>query len=424
MAADPEAGIRAELDRLAGALPGLGLAVSGGGDSTALLHVAVPWGRDRGIRIEAATVDHGLRAEAGAEAETVAQICTRLGVGHRILPWRHEGRPSGNLMDAARRARLSLLSAWAAGAGLGAVALGHTMDDQAETLLMRLGRGAGVDGLSGMAPARMQAGMLWLRPLLGQRRAALRDWLAARGAPWTDDPTNEDTGFDRIRIRRAIAALDLPVEALARSAAHLSDARAALAETAAALAAGAQADRGVLRLPPGVLAAPADLRRRIVTAGLRWVTGADYAPRGEDVARLIAALGQGGQGTLDGVIAAASASGEVEMIREPQAARRAAPAGPGLFAGLQAMAASESTVWDGRFRLSGLLAGAVVRCTAEADLAGRDWRASGLPRRALLSSPAVDLDGRVVLPLVQPEGGITAAPLRDAADYLAILRSH
>ena len=107
---------------------------------------------------------------------------------------------------AARAARMRLLSDWAKDRGLDAVVLGHTQDDQAETLLMRLARGAGVDGLSGMAAARSQAGALWLRPMLGVRRDALRGWLTGRGIGWADDPTNEDEGFDRIRVRRAIAA--------------------------------------------------------------------------------------------------------------------------------------------------------------------------------------------------------------------------
>ena len=128
----------------------LGVAVSGGGDSVALLCLMADWAAPREVRLAAATVDHGLRPEAAAEAAGVAALCGRLGLAHATLRWEGwDGR--GNLMDAARRARRRLLADWAAEQGLAAVALAHTRDDQAETVLMRLARGAGVDGLSAMA---------------------------------------------------------------------------------------------------------------------------------------------------------------------------------------------------------------------------------------------------------------------------------
>lgn len=423
MAAEPQAVLSAELDRLAGGLPALGVAVSGGGDSVALLHLAVEWARARGLRIEAATVDHRLRPESAAEALSVARMAENLAIPHAVLTWRHEGAP-GNLMDTARRARMGLLAVWARDRGLPAVALGHTQDDQAETLLMRLKRGAGLDGLSGMAAAREQEGVRWLRPLLGLRRQALRDWLTGRGLAWVDDPSNEDAGYERVRVRQAIAALDLPVEALARSAANLAEARAALAEAAVAAAQGARADRGMLRLPRQVLAASPELRRRLVAAALRWVTGGDYPPRGADLGRLIGTLAAGGQGTLDGVIV--RVRGEmVEFLREPAAAARSGATGPAPSPaqGTSAGQAVPEIVWDRRWRLTGLPAGAVVTAAGEAALAGRDWRAAGLPRAALASSPAVILGERVILPLLDPSP-IGAVPLRGPDDLVAILRAH
>lgn len=439
MAAEPQAAVSAELDRLAGDLPGLGVAVSGGGDSVALLHLAHDWARARRVRIEAATVDHRLRPAASAEAAGAARRAADLGISHAVLVWRHE-EVSGNLMDSARRARLRLLADWAEGRDLPAVALGHTQDDQAETLLMRLGRGAGIDGLSGMAAARDYGGLRWLRPLLGLRRQALRDWLTERGLDWVDDPSNEDGAYDRVRVRQAIAALHLPVEALARSAANLAEARAALAEAAVAAAEGARADRGMLRLAPHVLGASPEIRRRLVVAALRWVTGADYPPRGEDVGRLIDLLAAGGQGTLDGVIARVRDEA-VEFLREPAAAARSVaaraevggPQAPPLAQGPQPgelfpapagpTGKVQGILWDRRWRLTGLPAGAQVRAAGEAALAGRDWRAAGLPRAALASSPAVVVGERVVLPLLEASS-VGAVPLRGVNDFLAILRAH
>ncbi|WP_134726228.1 tRNA lysidine(34) synthetase TilS [Paracoccus luteus] len=412
MAADPRTVITAALDRLAGHLPGLGVALSGGGDSLALLRVAAGWGRARGITIAAATVDHALRPGSAAEAAQAGRMAAAVGVAHDVLRWDRDGPPGGNLMAAARDARAALLAGWARGGGLPAVALGHTMDDQAETLLMRLSRGAGVDGLSGMAEARRAQGVLWLRPLLGTRRADLRDWLAAQGLRWIDDPTNDDADFDRIRIRHALAALDLPVPALAQSAANLAQARAALGHAAQAAGQGAVADRGMLTLPRAEWQrAPAEIRRRLTVGALRWITGADYGPRREPVARLIAALAAGAQATLDGVIVRARGEG-VEFIREPAAAARAT-----------ATPQAGAAVWDNRWQLTDLPAGALVRATAESDLAGRDWRATGLPRAALLSVPAVQTAAGTVLPLLDA-GPIGARPLRDATDFAAILSAH
>ena len=155
----------------------LGVAVSGGSDSLALLHLL----HDR-IRtgLAAVTVDHRLRPESASEALHVARLCERLGVPHDVLQrtgW--DGR--GNLQDQARRSRTSLIADWARSCGIEAVALGHTADDQAETVLMRLARAAGVDGLSGMAPRHAQEGIEWHRPLLTCGREALREVL--QGTP-------------------------------------------------------------------------------------------------------------------------------------------------------------------------------------------------------------------------------------------------
>lgn len=412
MAADPQPIVIAALDRLAGSLPALGVALSGGGDSLALLRIAADWGRARGVSIAAATVDHALRPGSAAEAACAGRMAADAGVAHDVLRWDRAGAPAGNLMAAARDARMALLSGWARDRGLPAVALGHTMDDQAETLLMRLARGAGVDGLSGMAEARRAAGVLWLRPLLGTRRTDLRGWLRGQGLGWIDDPTNENADFDRVRIRHALAALDLPVAALAQSAANLAQARAALGHAAQAVAQGLRADHGVLSLPRAPWhAAPDELRRRLAVAALRWVTGADYPPRREPVARLVAGLAAGRQATLDGVIARARAEW-IEFAREPSAAARAIATPRGGMA-----------VWDGRWHLTGLPDGCRVQATLAADLAGRDWRSTGVSRAALLTAPLVRTAQGSVVPLLDG-GPVLARPLRDAADFTASLSAH
>ena len=411
MAAEPgsvEDRAHAALDRLAGAFPTLGIALSGGGDSTALMHLAQGWGR---ARLLAATVDHRLRPESADEARQAGLAATALGIPHEILPWRREG--SGNLMAAAREARLHLLADWAQRYGLSAVILGHTLDDQAETLLMRLARGAGVDGLSGMAERRLAQGSIWLRPLLGISRAELRDWLATRGIAWIDDPSNEREDFQRIRIRKSMAGLDLPPAQLAQSAENLALARDALAHYAAQAATGARSRAGGLELPlPAFLAAPAEIRRRLLVAGLRFVSGATYPARRAPVLHALAELAQGRQVTLEGVIATPR-GGWLHLLREPAASARAQAA------------SGDPAIWDGRWRITGLAPGQEVRALGHDPLPGLLWRDSGLMRDQAAASPGIWHQGALLAaPLLQPAPGITVTPLRDLPEFQTMLYVH
>ncbi len=406
--AGPEASVHAALDRLAASCPSLGIALSGGGDSTALLHIARDWSGCRGVPLRAATVDHGLRDASAAEARAAGDAARALGIPHDILRW--DGPRPGNLMAQARDARLALLAGWAAGHGIAAVALGHTRDDQAETVLMRVMRGSGVDGLSGMSAARRAHGILWLRPMLDVGRAELRDVLRARGAAWIDDPSNDNADFDRVRVRQAMAALNLDAAALARTAADLRMAREALDHAALQAARGFSADRGTLTLPLGpLLDASPEIRRRLVAAALRWVNGADYPPRRDGLAHLLESVAQGRRATLDGVIARPG-GGTLRLIREPAAACRADPA------------TGDPAIWDRRWRVTGLPPGAIVAALPPDALPGFDRRAAGLSYDEAASTPGVRLpDGSWLAPAVAPVAGIAAAPLRADAALLSLL---
>lgn len=409
--APPAPIVHAALDRLAGSFSRLGIALSGGGDSTALMHLARGWAHGRVLM--AATVDHGLRPGSADEARQAGRDAQALGIPHQILPWHREG--GGNLMAAAREARLRLLSDWARGQGLDAVLLGHTQDDQAETLVMRLNRGAGIDGLSGMAPMREACGMRWLRPMLDVSRTDLRHWLAAQGIGWAEDPSNRNADFERIRARNALAALDLPLAQLAQSAANLAMAREALQAFAAEVAAGAQADAGSLTLPLARFrAAPPEIRRRLLVAGLRFVTGADYPPRRAPLLAAIEALTGDARLTLDGTILETRAE-SLQLIREPAAALRSPP---GLPDG------DGVALWDGRWRLSGLAAGQQVRALGYDPLPDLDWRASGQSRDQAAASPAIWSGGALIaVPLFSP-GAVTGKALRNLRDFHAMLYTH
>jgi len=287
---------RADLERLAGGAPGgLGVAVSGGPDSLALLvlaSAAFPG------NVRAATVDHGLRPESSGEAESVAQACARLDVPHAVL--RPSVPISGNLQSAARRARYALLEAWRSEQGLDWVLTAQHADDQAETLLMRLNRGSGVAGLAGIRAVNGRV----LRPLLDWRRAELEAVVGQAGLEPVVDPSNRDERFDRARLRRELEGAEwLDRLAAARSARALAEAEEALDWAAERLfdeRTRSEGDR--LSLDPSGL--PAELRRRLLLRALRRIDP-HAAPRGEELGRLLATLSQGAGATLSGVKAEA-----------------------------------------------------------------------------------------------------------------------
>lgn len=292
---------RADLEALTGRSPErFGVAVSGGPDSLALLLLAAAAFPSA---VRAATVNHGIRPEAETEAAAVARICAQLEVPHAILA-ASVGREA-SLQQAARRARYAALGEWAGGEDLPWIATGHQLDDQAETLLMRLLRGSGVAGLAGVrrkgplpAPG---ARPLLVRPLLGWRRAELAAIVEAAGIEAAADPTNIDERHDRARIRRLLGETGWvdPVP-VARSAAALSDAEAALAWAARQLRAErVRAEGRELVFDPSEL--PREIVRRILLSILAEIVPNAGAPRGEALDRFQAALETGGTATLGGV---------------------------------------------------------------------------------------------------------------------------
>jgi tRNA(Ile)-lysidine synthase len=214
--ADGEAALTAaELRTLFAGLaaqPMLVLAVSGGPDSTALLVLAARWRKAlrRGPKLVAVTVDHGLRAEARREAAAVKRLARSLGVPHRTLLWRGR-KPSTGLQEAARLERYRLIAEAARKAGARHVLTAHTLDDQAETVLIRLTRGSGIGGLAAMARESALPGdgeIRLIRPVLDIAKARLIATLRKAGIAYADDPTNRDPRFTRPRLRAAMPALE------------------------------------------------------------------------------------------------------------------------------------------------------------------------------------------------------------------------
>jgi len=294
---------KSDLDALIEPGARLGLAVSGGPDSLALLLLAAA---ARPGQIEAATVDHGLREGSRAEAETVAGLCERLGVPHSILAIQWALPPSSAVQEQARAVRYGALATWIRERRLIALLTGHHLDDQAETLLMRLNRGSGVRGLAGIRRTSIVPGdpeLALLRPLLGWRRSDLEEICAQSGLSPAIDPSNADDRHERVRIRGAIAKsgwLDVP--ALARSADNLASADEALSWAA---------DREWAdfvdifdnEIVYRASRAPTEIIRRVVARAIAEL-GTEGIPddlRGRELDRLIADLRSCNTTTLRGV---------------------------------------------------------------------------------------------------------------------------
>lgn len=272
----------------------LGVAVSGGPDSLALLLIAqaaLPG------RVAAATVDHGLRAESADEAAFVAEVCAKLAVPHAILQVKVA---AGNVQAEARAARYAALARWMEAERLAALATAHHADDQAETLLLRLGRGSGVAGLAGVRAKGLVPGtkLPLLRPVLGWRRSELAQ--VASGLKAVQDPSNTDDRFDRARLRKALAGVDwLDASALAQSAAHLADADAALDWAAAR-----EWAECVTKELLGYSYRPSAPRAVALRVLARIVTELDgEAPRGSAVARLFESLLARQPASIGGLVA-------------------------------------------------------------------------------------------------------------------------
>ena len=359
----------------------LGVAVSGGGDSMALLRILSRCFSGTDISIQAVTVDHGLRPEARQEAETVAAFARDLGVGHSVLHW--EGwSGQGNLQAAAREARYRLMGEWARSHKIALLALGHTADDQAETVLMRLARSAGVNGLSAMPVRRTLHGVSLLRPLLSLTRQQLRAYLERNGIGWCDDPSNDDPRFERVQVRAALEQLEplgVTVQALATVATHMGEAREALDWYTFLTA------RDIAFVDGGDVVIdlrrfrtlPQDIARRLLVRAVMWVGRTDYPPRRAAMSEAIDGLRHGRGATLGGC--------------------RVLVAGPSIwvcreFAVVRSKRALPGTLWDGRWILLGPIENAKLHVAA----LGRrglsqvaEWRDSGRPHAALMATPAV-----------------------------------
>lgn len=317
------------------------MAVSGGSDSLALMHLLAAWARARDLPAPVVlTVDHGLRKSSARDARQVLAWAKAAGLKAHLLSWRG-AKPESGVEAAAREARYRLMGGWLVRQGITTLFVGHTQDDQAETFLLRLARGSGLDGL-----AAMQSVAPWpvpgfdtlslRRPLLSFTRADLRVHLDDLRQPWLDDPMNDDPAFDRVKLRQARAALEkagLSAARIASAAAHLARARAALEVMTQAVLERASypLGRGFVLDPAVLAAAPREVGLRALASLLQAAGGQTYRPRFESLERLFDRIAAGtlGQGaTLHGCHIRPAARRAVEaraarlLLVEPEKPRK------------------------------------------------------------------------------------------------------
>ena len=374
----------------------LTLAVSGGGDSMALMHLAAQWAEVHAVQCHVVTIDHGLRSGSASEAQFVAQSAAELGLTHKTLCWA-DWDGQGNLQDQARQARYRLLDDARGDSQL--VLMGHTLDDQAETFLMRLKRGSGVDGLAGIPACRFVGsaagddGYWVLRPLLGISRQALRDYLNQQNVQWVEDPSNQDPSYERIQMRQLlnqISGAGLGPSVLAETAARMGQAKEALDRQLSRLVRDlVQEYHGDLTIDlQALLKEPTEISDRLLAAALCWVSSNPYRPRYAALRRCSEAVAGGAAQSLHGCLLYLW-KGRLRITREYHA-----------VADMSVVAAPKA-LWDGRWRLNllplahGTAAGWVIKPLGEAGAqAVRPLLLKDIPFRSLLACPALfDQDG-------------------------------
>jgi tRNA(Ile)-lysidine synthase len=360
--------------------PRLAVAVSGGADSMALILLCHRWACAKGGAALALSIDHRLRRESADEIRQVGRWLKARGIPHASLAWQQvAGAPKSALQARARAARYELLTQWCRSHGVLHLALAHHAGDQAETVLMRLARGGGSDGLAGMSAIGARAGVRLIRPLLGIDPARLRATLDAGRQGWIDDPSNANSVFERVRWRRLIPADSVaPLVAAAREIGHERVRHESM--LADLLAAASLDPAGFLALPlAALMEAPADIAERALARCLIVIGGEDYAPSQESLARLRDSLAAGSKGRTLGGCRLVRRGDRLFVFREPAAADQQVKVRRG-----------QAVYWDNRFEIVAGAAGVIARL-GESGWASlpADERPRSMPREAALALPAL-----------------------------------
>ena len=362
----------------------IGVAVSGGSDSVALLlALQEVWPVSK---MRAVTVDHGLRSEAVYEANWVGNLCASVEVPHTTIRLKNL-KPGSNLQARARTARYKALADWGHSCDL--LCLGHSKTDVAETFLIRLARGSGVEGLAAMRARWRRCDINWGRPLLGFSRDDLREYLRERGQSWCEDPSNLDLAYKRVQMRqmqKVFDGLGLDTERLAKTAVRMSRVKEALNFSLKTLRPKVMnLDFGDIVFDRAALSAlPGEYVESIVADALSWVGGQVYRPRN---LALLRAISTEKTFSLHGCVLIPQIGNLLRISREYKAVSQNLVYCP--------------AVWDRRYFAPNLDKTYIIKPLGKYGLSlCPDWRATHRPLIALKSSPSVwQRDKLIVAPM-------------------------
>jgi tRNA(Ile)-lysidine synthase len=359
------------------------LAVSGGSDSMALLRMVQEWAPPT-LSVHVLTVDHGLRKAAAEEALQVHRWCGVLGLQHETLQWRSENVTSA-IQAKARQARYDLMTGWCLANHVEVLLTAHTADDQAETVLMRSLRTSTAKSLAGIWPERDWNGVRVLRPLIELRRVDLRAYLKQCGQAWVEDPSNEDTRFERVRLRRVLAGETRGLAARAYVAQQVSRQHASDADTWCH----AYVDRhelGFARFPIVTFnLVDREVQDEILLKVMSWIGGTGH-PELQERYGLLSWLAnqEGSRRALGGLIF-------VKRARDVLVGRE-----PGRISSVVTMIPeSGEVVWDNRFRVTGPMGASVIATAGLKSVTRR----KDIPAFIQAGLPAVIMaDGKICIP--------------------------
>jgi tRNA(Ile)-lysidine synthase len=379
--------------------PHVAVGVSGGADSMALAILLSDWAERQGGSATALIVDHGLRPESGTEALGVSRVLAALGIKNKVLCWASDNVTSA-LQSKARHARYALMQTWCKEANVLHLAVAHHADDQAETVLMRMEKGSGSDGLSGIPQTRELEHCRLLRPLLNVRKQALIRFLADRDLPWVHDPSNDNPKFARTAIRTGIVNNNVDIDGVVASATRFTRVR-DVAETAAARWLARYADlkpTGYLSLNRlALMDAAEDTRLRVLSRAATVIGGKTYPPAISATERLFGHLADG---------RAATVSGSLFTVKKDTVV---------VFREMRNLPTVESfigpeTIWDGRFSIAThrenpnfkVMAFGQLDPLTYRDLELPNWL-SDLPSMAQRTIPVICSRNEIFMP--EPNGG-------------------
>ena len=316
------------------------VAVSGGSDSMGLLLLLSDWCKSKDLNLKVVTVNHQLRESAQKECEFVEGVAKGLGWKHQTLYWKNQTQ-FGNLSKKAREGRYQLMSEWGASLGIDEFFLGHTQNDQAETVLMELKRKAGVDGLSAMPNTIKRFGVTWIRPMLDFSRCDIQDYLRANNQEWIEDPSNEDCSRTRIKIRKILPVLEdagITVDSLATVASNLQKTREVLQKL---IQQKAEEVISVSKVGEYVFhedywGLPEEIRGKLFARVVQFLANDDYKPRQSAVNNCLTRVKKVGSATINNFVIQKDGNNCVRIFRDPKKIR-------GFVHGNQ--------FWDNRWRV-------------------------------------------------------------------------